>query len=767
MSRTDRNAPCPCGSGRKYKKCCLPVDELYALDRRATACLDQGDEPGALAALRQLFDRALAVLPAHGDRVAHLLEACIPTLRELLAHYGDPAEVLSRLETLASQDRPRRGHWLQRLGQELVRAGRAAEGVARAREGLLATDPADPWLWLGLAEVHLAARDPHGTLDAVRQGLAAAAAAPAGVIRRGDDDVRALLHLTAFDAWNELDQPEEAEAEWLAAGRYDPDAARQAAAVARMWIRLGRPDRAEAWRRQVPSPRADQYLAGLACWASGQHAAARAIWQPFLAGDPDGEADLWWVEAQVLAGDLERVAFYLGDTVSLPFYRNLLEHLLTGQPLAGNRLSRDQAWIAQLAAQRPDRPAPTPAGALLVGLYQEEELDEAVHRAYDTHGVALVQELLAALTGPPGPRRQAAYLALLALEPDGAARLALQGFLDNHDQPAGSRGVALDVLEEWGGDPNAYLGQEPNLDPAAETWAAENLAIVGRLGGWPARARADFTDLSPAGQVACLAALGDATHPADQAFVRWVAQAGRDPTVREQAQRLCRPADPDALLAEARRAFWVQDLARAAACLEVAAAHLPPDDPRGMLTHLQLAMARVDQGDVRGALAAIKRGVAVAAGSPVAQVAAKWTGDQDESGTEDGAQQDGAMPSVDDVAKDLARREQGEPMADLVDKLWAVYLRVTPALPDLDRPPAWAAALCAVAAALVSWNRGGRTGIPVLDPEVVGRLAAAAGAVPEEATFLATHLWAVLGAGTDPWPLALALAGPLAGAAKG
>src|SRR5208337_3867560 len=26
-SKTDRNAPCPCGSGKKYKKCCLPRHE--------------------------------------------------------------------------------------------------------------------------------------------------------------------------------------------------------------------------------------------------------------------------------------------------------------------------------------------------------------------------------------------------------------------------------------------------------------------------------------------------------------------------------------------------------------------------------------------------------------------------------------------------------------------------------------------------------------------------------------------------------------------
>lgn len=32
---TSRNAPCPCGSGKKYKKCCLDTDEAAAAEKRA------------------------------------------------------------------------------------------------------------------------------------------------------------------------------------------------------------------------------------------------------------------------------------------------------------------------------------------------------------------------------------------------------------------------------------------------------------------------------------------------------------------------------------------------------------------------------------------------------------------------------------------------------------------------------------------------------------------------------------------------------------
>ncbi len=34
MAKIGRNAPCPCGSGKKYKKCCLLLKESEALEQR-------------------------------------------------------------------------------------------------------------------------------------------------------------------------------------------------------------------------------------------------------------------------------------------------------------------------------------------------------------------------------------------------------------------------------------------------------------------------------------------------------------------------------------------------------------------------------------------------------------------------------------------------------------------------------------------------------------------------------------------------------------
>ena len=42
--RVARNAPCPCGSGRKYKKCCLPADEARHAERQHTPAVHESDE---------------------------------------------------------------------------------------------------------------------------------------------------------------------------------------------------------------------------------------------------------------------------------------------------------------------------------------------------------------------------------------------------------------------------------------------------------------------------------------------------------------------------------------------------------------------------------------------------------------------------------------------------------------------------------------------------------------------------------------------------
>ena len=44
-ARPGRNEPCHCGSGRKYKQCCLQKDEAEARVARAAAATVEGEAP--------------------------------------------------------------------------------------------------------------------------------------------------------------------------------------------------------------------------------------------------------------------------------------------------------------------------------------------------------------------------------------------------------------------------------------------------------------------------------------------------------------------------------------------------------------------------------------------------------------------------------------------------------------------------------------------------------------------------------------------------
>ena len=47
MAKPGRNDPCPCGSGNKYKKCCLPKEEA---EKRAALADEQANrEEGTMA----------------------------------------------------------------------------------------------------------------------------------------------------------------------------------------------------------------------------------------------------------------------------------------------------------------------------------------------------------------------------------------------------------------------------------------------------------------------------------------------------------------------------------------------------------------------------------------------------------------------------------------------------------------------------------------------------------------------------------------------
>jgi len=92
MAKPGRNEPCPCGSGNKYKKCCLSKDEA------AQAPLDHGDaDPNASA---ERFKSALAAIMAgagaEGSEDNALMDASNAVVDLVHAGKLEEAEVAAR-----------------------------------------------------------------------------------------------------------------------------------------------------------------------------------------------------------------------------------------------------------------------------------------------------------------------------------------------------------------------------------------------------------------------------------------------------------------------------------------------------------------------------------------------------------------------------------------------------------------------------------------------------------------------------------------------
>ena len=99
MTKLGRNAPCPCGSGQKYKRCCLPKHEVAAAERAAAAAPAAARlvprEPGELLWDDDGLDEA-------SNRVVDLVHAgkldeAEQVARDLLVRYPEVHDGFERL----------------------------------------------------------------------------------------------------------------------------------------------------------------------------------------------------------------------------------------------------------------------------------------------------------------------------------------------------------------------------------------------------------------------------------------------------------------------------------------------------------------------------------------------------------------------------------------------------------------------------------------------------------------------------------------------
>ena len=85
MAKIGRNAPCPCGSGKKYKKCCLPLQDRSSSQQNIS-----------------YSEADIDILDMLSNRVADLinegeLDEAEKVCHELLSRYPDQIDGIDRL----------------------------------------------------------------------------------------------------------------------------------------------------------------------------------------------------------------------------------------------------------------------------------------------------------------------------------------------------------------------------------------------------------------------------------------------------------------------------------------------------------------------------------------------------------------------------------------------------------------------------------------------------------------------------------------------
>ncbi len=153
MNAPGRNDPCPCGSGRKYKHCCLGKAQAIAggaaavspeaWHRLGLAAADQGRLDDAIAAYR----KALALRPRSAEILYHLGQAYNQS--------GRKAEAVTVLEKAIAL-KPRFAPALNTLGMAFDGLGREAEAIDCYRKAT-AIDPGHFGAWFNLGSALLGA----------------------------------------------------------------------------------------------------------------------------------------------------------------------------------------------------------------------------------------------------------------------------------------------------------------------------------------------------------------------------------------------------------------------------------------------------------------------------------------------------------------------------------------------------------------------------------------------------------------------------------
>lgn len=395
MMGTARNGSCPCGSGRKYKRCCgARPAATPALMRPTTELLARGAQhhrAGRSAEAAQCYRAVLAREPAHVDAL-HLLGVAARDL----GRADEAIRLLERAVALRPDFAAAHGN----LGMVLAEAGRLGEAVRAYQRALeLAPDLAATWFNLGNALRDGGEREAavtcyreaiaRGSQPEFQRNLAPVLAA----LGRGEEAIAAYREALArrdgdADLWHELGLAQyalgrlpEALTSYYRATRLRPAFAEAHSNLGAVLQDMGRADEAiHCFRRALeiaPGLVSAWNNLGIARQRRGELQEARQCFREALVLKPDfAEAELNLGIVFKLSGHLEQASHCFGRALALhaalPEAHSNLAVVLTEQ-------GRHAEAIAHLEAALAERPDFAEAHNNLGNVYKNQgRLEEAM-----------------------------------------------------------------------------------------------------------------------------------------------------------------------------------------------------------------------------------------------------------------------------------------------------------------------------------------------------------------------------------------------------
>ena len=314
MPKIGRNAPCPCGSGKKYKKCCmnkdkLAIDQAHLQDEDADFHDDMKDIIGELLEdfespfspeelklydafdeIEELMDdenriheaaRKFLEATAHIQNVSDDFPWDIGGVAGVLLEdlrMDDPGLAIEVMRRVVVLDPANAFTWQLDMAEIMTESGEVDEGLAIFHR-LAEEDPDNIRCWVGLGESYLGIKD-YGKAEEYLQRAIEVGKSQEGGGRIAWDLAEAYMHL--FDVYRETDLIEEAIQLWWKAANHFGIHQSDASRVCDMLIEKGDAKRAEEFAGMIGNSMEQNYQIGRIRFLQGNEKEGLRYWNAVL-----------------------------------------------------------------------------------------------------------------------------------------------------------------------------------------------------------------------------------------------------------------------------------------------------------------------------------------------------------------------------------------------------------------------------------------------------------------------------------------------------